>query len=144
MKKFLKLAKNRQNYGHESMAPFFWPTLYIKILCWVIFLARIGQRASVKGDGIAKVDERTKPGKWLGSLLSVFLSALTPVTGDRMDTSPCKPIQISSTVLFWPRGSWLTKAHWPSKSRQLSRHWTFPLKNFLDSITIKTFQESVQ
>ena len=83
------------------------------------------------------LDETTKPGKWLGSLLSVFLSALTPVIGDWTDTSPRKPIQISSTVLFWdkwmknPRGSWLTKAHWTSKSRQLSRHWTFPLKTSL-------------
>ena len=27
--KILKSVKNRQNYGQESVAPFFWPTLYI-------------------------------------------------------------------------------------------------------------------
>jgi len=29
VKKFLKSVKNWQNYGHKSVAPFFWPTLYI-------------------------------------------------------------------------------------------------------------------
>ena len=29
VKKFLKSVKNWHNYGHESVAPFFWPTLYV-------------------------------------------------------------------------------------------------------------------
>ena len=31
VKKFLKSVEIWQNYGHESVAPFFWPILYIKI-----------------------------------------------------------------------------------------------------------------
>ena len=31
-KKILKPVKNWQNYGHESVAPFFLPTLYIEDL----------------------------------------------------------------------------------------------------------------
>ena len=29
LKKFLKSVKNWQNYGHEPVAPFFWPTFYV-------------------------------------------------------------------------------------------------------------------
>jgi len=37
VKNFLKSVKIRQNYGHESVAPIFWPTMYM--VQFVLFLS---------------------------------------------------------------------------------------------------------